>query len=88
MTPPASRPRHRTNGDVAPDEVLLRDLPALTEGIPAMHKLLVLYPEPTDRATFEDYYVNKHLPLATTLPGLSARVLAASLHCSRRAAMT
>lgn len=35
-----------------------------------MHKLLVLYPEPTDRAAFEDYYVKKHLPLAGKLPGL------------------
>jgi uncharacterized protein (TIGR02118 family) len=38
-----------------------------------MHKILVLYPEPTDRAAFEDYYVNKHLPLAAKLPGLKMR---------------
>jgi uncharacterized protein (TIGR02118 family) len=37
-----------------------------------MHKLLVLYPEPTDRAAFEEYYVSKHLPLAATLPGLTS----------------
>lgn len=37
-----------------------------------MHKILVLYPEPVDRAVFEDYYVNKHLPLAAKLPGLKA----------------
>lgn len=37
-----------------------------------MHKLLVLYPEPTDRAAFEDYYINTHLPLAAKLPGLKA----------------
>lgn len=37
-----------------------------------MHKILVLYPEPADRAAFEDYYVNKHLPLAATLPGMKA----------------
>lgn len=37
-----------------------------------MHKLLVLYPEPTDRDAFVDYYVSKHLPLAATLPGLSS----------------
>lgn len=37
-----------------------------------MHKLLVLYPEPTDRAAFEDHYINKHLPLAAQLPGLKA----------------
>lgn len=37
-----------------------------------MHKFLVLYPEPTDRAAFEDYYINKHLPLAAKLPGLKA----------------
>jgi uncharacterized protein (TIGR02118 family) len=35
-----------------------------------MHKLLVLYPEPADREAFQDYYVNKHLPLAAKLPGL------------------
>jgi uncharacterized protein (TIGR02118 family) len=37
-----------------------------------MHKILVLYPEPTDRAAFEEYYVNKHLPLAARLPGMKA----------------
>ena len=37
-----------------------------------MHKILVLYPEPIDRAAFEDYYVNKHLSLAEKLPGLKA----------------
>jgi uncharacterized protein (TIGR02118 family) len=37
-----------------------------------MYKILVLYPEPADRAAFEDYYVNKHLPLAAKLPGMKA----------------
>jgi uncharacterized protein (TIGR02118 family) len=37
-----------------------------------MHKILVLYPEPTDRAAFEEYYINKHLPLAARLPGMTA----------------
>jgi uncharacterized protein (TIGR02118 family) len=37
-----------------------------------MHKLLVLYPEPTDPDHFRDYYVNKHLPLATSMPGMLA----------------
>ena len=37
-----------------------------------MHKILVLYPEPADRAAFEDYYVNKHLPIAAKLPGMKA----------------
>lgn len=37
-----------------------------------MHKLLVLYPEPADRAHFEDYYVSTHLPLTAKLPGLRA----------------
>jgi uncharacterized protein (TIGR02118 family) len=37
-----------------------------------MHKILVLYPEPADRAAFEDYYVNKHLPLAVKLSGIKA----------------
>ncbi|MBM6591407.1 EthD family reductase [Brevibacterium sp. RIT 803] len=35
-----------------------------------MHKLLVLYPEPTDRAAFIDYYTTTHLPLAKQLPGM------------------
>ena len=37
-----------------------------------MHKILVLYPEPADRTAFEDYYVNKHLPLTARLSGLKA----------------
>lgn len=37
-----------------------------------MNKIVVLYPEPADRVAFEDYYVNKHLPLAARLPGLKA----------------
>ena len=35
-----------------------------------MHKLLVLYPEPADRAGFIQYYESTHLPLARKLPGL------------------
>lgn len=35
-----------------------------------MHKLLVLYPEPTDRAAFEEYYRGTHLPLCQQLPGV------------------
>ncbi|MHA4854861.1 EthD family reductase [Rhodococcus sp. MSC1_016] len=35
-----------------------------------MHKLVVLYPEPTDKAAFRDYYETTHLPLAAKLPGL------------------
>lgn len=37
-----------------------------------MHKLVVLYPEPTDREAFVSYYEQTHLPLATKLPGLLA----------------
>ncbi|MFE4516262.1 EthD family reductase [Kitasatospora sp. NPDC056783] len=37
-----------------------------------MHKLMVLYPEPTDRDDFRDYYVNNHLPLIANWPGLLA----------------
>ncbi|SDV50572.1 EthD family reductase [Chitinasiproducens palmae] len=37
-----------------------------------MHKLVVLYPPPTDRAHFARYYVEKHLPLVATLPNLRA----------------
>lgn len=35
-----------------------------------MHRLLVLYPEPDDRAAFTAYYTKNHLPLAQKLPGL------------------
>ncbi|WP_053382248.1 EthD family reductase [Leucobacter celer] len=35
-----------------------------------MHKLTVLYPEPTDRAAFREYYLNTHLPLCAKLPGV------------------
>ncbi|WP_131738218.1 EthD family reductase [Actinomadura roseirufa] len=37
-----------------------------------MHKLLVLYPEPTDPDHFRDYYVSTHLPLVARMPGLLA----------------
>ncbi|OYN96205.1 ethyl tert-butyl ether degradation protein EthD [Enemella evansiae] len=37
-----------------------------------MHKLLVLYPEPTDRTAFTAYYEGTHLPLAASLPGMVA----------------
>ncbi len=36
-----------------------------------MHKLLVVYPTPIDRAAFEDHYRHTHLPLAAKLPGAS-----------------
>ena len=35
-----------------------------------MHRLLVTYPAPADPARFMDYYVERHVPLARTLPGL------------------
>ncbi|MCF7550668.1 EthD family reductase [Pseudonocardia sp. WMMC193] len=35
-----------------------------------MHKLVVLYPPPTDREAFRTHYENTHLPLAAALPGL------------------
>lgn len=35
-----------------------------------MHCLTVTYPAPDDPAQFRDYYVNTHVPLARTLPGL------------------
>ncbi|MFV0434696.1 MAG: EthD family reductase [Leucobacter sp.] len=35
-----------------------------------MHKLTVLYPEPTDRTAFEQYYRSTHLPLCAKLPGV------------------
>ncbi|MBL3687553.1 EthD family reductase [Leucobacter zeae] len=35
-----------------------------------MHRLTVLYPEPVDRAAFEAYYRETHLPLCAQLPGV------------------
>lgn len=35
-----------------------------------MHKLLVLYPHPTDPEAFRAYYEHTHLPLAAQLPGM------------------
>jgi uncharacterized protein (TIGR02118 family) len=37
-----------------------------------MHKLVVLYPQPTDPDHFREYYVNTHLPLAAKIPGVLA----------------
>lgn len=37
-----------------------------------MHKLVVLYSTPADPDHFRDYYVTKHLPLVTKMPGLLA----------------
>src|SRR6476620_8682309 len=37
-----------------------------------MHKMLVLYNEPKDRAHFRKYYVETHVPLAEKMPGLKA----------------
>jgi uncharacterized protein (TIGR02118 family) len=35
-----------------------------------MHRLLVLYPPPTDPQAFRKYYEANHLPLVARLPGL------------------
>lgn len=35
-----------------------------------MHKLVVLYPPPTDPAAFRAHYERTHLPLVAQLPGL------------------
>ena len=35
-----------------------------------MAKLFVIYQQPADAAVFDEYYFNKHVPLAKTLPGL------------------
>jgi uncharacterized protein (TIGR02118 family) len=35
-----------------------------------MHRLLVLYPPPTEPDHFRSYYVDTHLPLVAKLPGL------------------
>ena len=36
----------------------------------AVHRLLVLYPPPTDPDHFRSYYEDKHLPLVARFPGL------------------
>ncbi len=35
-----------------------------------MAKLLAIYQQPKDTQAFDDYYFNKHIPLAKTIPGL------------------
>jgi uncharacterized protein (TIGR02118 family) len=37
-----------------------------------MHKFVVLYGQPESPEDFKKYYVDKHVPLAATLPGLRA----------------
>jgi uncharacterized protein (TIGR02118 family) len=37
-----------------------------------MHRLLVLYPPPSDTEHFRSYYEGTHLPLVAKLPGLRA----------------
>ena len=36
----------------------------------AMHRLLVIYPRPTDPDHLRSYYEDTHLPLAAKFPGL------------------
>ena len=35
-----------------------------------MAKIFAIYQQPADAAVFDDYYFNKHVPLAKTIPGL------------------
>lgn len=35
-----------------------------------MAKIIATYQQPADTAVFDDYYFNKHVPLAKTIPGL------------------
>jgi uncharacterized protein (TIGR02118 family) len=37
-----------------------------------MHKVVVLYNTPTDPEHFKSYYETSHLPLAATMPGMTA----------------
>ena len=37
-----------------------------------MAKLIAVYQQPKDPAAFDDYYFNKHVPLAKTIPGLKS----------------
>ncbi|WP_375001887.1 EthD family reductase [Aeromicrobium sp. CTD01-1L150] len=36
-----------------------------------MHRLTILYGDPTDPAAFDDYYVSTHLPIARRMRGLT-----------------
>ncbi len=42
-----------------------------------MARVLVLYNQPADKAAFDAYYHQKHIPLAKTLPGLRGMTLSA-----------
>jgi len=35
-----------------------------------MARLIVMYKTPQDKAAFDEHYIEKHIPLAKTLPGL------------------
>ena len=35
-----------------------------------MAKLFAVYQQPKDQAAFDSYYIEKHVPLAKTIPGL------------------
>jgi uncharacterized protein (TIGR02118 family) len=37
-----------------------------------MAKLFAIYQQPKDPAAFDDYYFNKHVPLAKKIPGLKS----------------
>lgn len=37
-----------------------------------MHCLMVMYPEPADKARFRSYYEQSHMPLAKRLPGMKS----------------
>ncbi|WP_026918226.1 EthD family reductase [Gordonia shandongensis] len=41
-----------------------------------MHRVNVLYGEPTDHRQFEEYYRSTHLPLAAAIPGASGLTFA------------
>ena len=37
-----------------------------------MAKMFAIYQQPADAAVFDDYYFNKHVPLAKTIPACAA----------------
>jgi len=45
-----------------------------------MHRLVVLYPQPTDPDAFREHYVSTHLPLADRLPGMLASRYSLDVH--------
>lgn len=44
-----------------------------------LNAMMVVFPQPTDVAAFEDYYLNTHRPLAFTIPGIQEFIVHSSM---------